>query len=176
MTEPEQPFVLEDTVPYLLNRAGVRIGNAFTDEIEPIHGASLHQWRVLASLLHQDPQRLTELAEHTSIEVSTVSRLVTGAIRRGWLSRQRSGDDARSVAISLTPAGRAVALQMVPMARLYERIALSGFQEHEVAQLKEWLRRIYQNMASLGPAATPRARGARRPAGHAVPVEAKPGT
>ena len=69
-------------------------------------------------------------------------------MRRGLLSRQRGGGDARSVAISLTESGRAIALQLVPIAQLYERIALSGFEEHEVAQLKEWLRRVYRNITS----------------------------
>ena len=144
-------YDLERTLPYLLNRAGVRMGNSFTGEIQPRFDVPLPLWRILASLLRQNPQRLTELAEHTSTELSTVSRLVSAAVKRGLVSRSRAGDDARSVAISLTDAGRELVLQIVPMAELYERIALSGFEEQEVVQLKEWLRRIFQNISSLGP-------------------------
>lgn len=162
MNDSASKYDLERTLPYLLNRAGVRMGNSFTGEIQPRFGVPLPLWRILASLLRQNPQRLTELAEHTSIELSTVSRLVSAAVKRGLVSRSRAGDDARSVAISLTDTGRELVLQIVPMAELYERIALSGFEEHEVVLLKEWLRRIFQNISSLGPREEGTAR-ARRP-------------
>lgn len=151
MTDSTSQFDLERTLPYLLNRAGVRMGNSFTDEIQPRFDVPLPLWRILASLLRQDTQRLTELAEHTSIELSTVSRLVSAAVKRGLVSRSRGDGDARSVAISLTDKGRQLVTQIVPIAELYERIALSGFEEHEVVLLKEWLRRIFTNISSLGP-------------------------
>ena len=163
MNDSTSQYDLERTLPYLLNCAGVRMGSAFTDEIQPRFDVPLPLWRILASLLRQNPQRLTELAEHTSTELSTVSRLVSAAVKRGLVSRSRAGDDARSVAISLTAPGRELVLQIVPMAELYERIALSGFEEHEVAQLKEWLRRIFQNIISLGPREEGAARRRRTP-------------
>ena len=166
MNDSSGKFDLERTLPYLLNRAGVRMGNSFNDEIRPRFEVQLPLWRILASLLQQNPQRLTELAEHTSIELSTVSRLVSAAVRRGLVSRSRGDDDARSVAISLTDAGRELVMQIVPMAELYERIALSGFEEHEVVLLKDWLRRIYQNIISLGP----REEGSARPRRASPPV------
>jgi hypothetical protein len=42
-------FALADFVPYLLNRAGVRIGLAFARDIEPL-GVTLPLWRVMAAL------------------------------------------------------------------------------------------------------------------------------
>lgn len=168
MSDPLEQHDLGASLPYLLNRAGVHIAAAFIDEVGPRFGVTVPLWRILAALLRQDGQRLTELAEHTSIDVSTVSRLVSGAVRRGLVSRHRAEDDARSVAIGLTEAGRALVLQIVPVAQLYERIALSGFDEQEVAQLKDYLNRVYRNVVSLGPkSAAPRARraGARTAAG-----------
>ena len=60
------------------------------DECETMmrqYGISLQVWRILASLLWRDRQRITELALNTSIEVSTVSRLVAANVRRGLLTR-----------------------------------------------------------------------------------------
>jgi len=154
MTDPLEQHDLGASLPYLLNRAGVHIAAAFHEEVGPRFGVTVPLWRILAALVREDGQRLTELAERTSIDVSTVSRLVSGAVRRGLVSRHRSEDDARSVAIGLTEAGRALALQIVPVAQLYERIALSGFDEQEVAQLKSYLNRAYRNIISLGPKST----------------------
>jgi DNA-binding MarR family transcriptional regulator len=143
-------FDLETTLPYLLNRAGVRIGAAFSEDIQRF-GVSLHQWRVLASLSHQAPQNITELAAHTSLEVSTLSRIVTGLVDDALLVRLRSGEDARSVSLTLSDEGSELAERIIPVAALYERIALSGMSAEEVALLKQLLAKVFDNVISLGP-------------------------
>lgn len=148
-------YDLEMTLPYLLNRAGVHIGNAFNQEIRRFR-LTLPTWRILASLFHADNQRLTELSQHTSIEISTLSRLVVAAQRRGLVARRPSSDDARAIRISLTGAGRDLALQVIPLAQLYERIALAGIDTEETTRLKALLARIYDNIVSLGPLKPPR--------------------
>lgn len=158
---------LESSLPYLLNRAGVRIGAAFSEDIQRF-GISLHQWRVLASLSHQAPQNITELAAHTSIEVSTLSRIAASLAGDGLLARLRSGEDARSVGLTLTPKGRELAGRIGPVAALYERIALSGMNAEEVALLKQLLAKVYDNVISLGPRMPARRKGAGRRAAVAV--------
>ena len=152
-------FDLESTLPYLLNRAGVRIGAAFSEDIQRF-GLSLHQWRVLASLTHQAPQNITELAAHTSIEVSTLSRMVSALADGGLLARVRSDDDARSVKLTLTADGREMAERLIPVAALYERIALSGMSAEEVGILKALLAKVYDNVISLGPSLPSRRKSA----------------
>ena len=140
---------LRATLPYLLGRAGTGLADAFNEEMRQ-YGISLQVWRILASLLWRDRQRITELALNTSIEVSTVSRLVAANVRRGLLTRQRAGDDARSVEIALTDSGRELVQQVVPIFRLYERVALAGIDEADVQTLKRLLVKVYDNIASLG--------------------------
>lgn len=159
MATRKPAFDLEVTLPYLLNRAGVRIGNAFNEEMKA-HGLTLQTWRALASLHHQDGQSVTELAAHTSIELSTVSRLVSTAVRAG-LMRRRAGGDGRTLRIELTGAGRALTERIIPLARLYEQVALAGFDDAEVALLRQMLERIYVNIAGVDPTARPPVSGAR---------------
>lgn len=154
----KEGFDLEVSLPYLLNRAGVRIGNAFNEEMKR-HGLSLQMWRALASLNHQGGESVTDLAAHTSIELSTVSRMVSAGVRRG-LMRRRAGGDARTLRIELTASGRALTQRVIPLARLYEQVALAGFGEAEIALLKGMLDRIYVNIAGVDPTARRRAAGA----------------
>jgi DNA-binding MarR family transcriptional regulator len=141
---------LENAIPYLLARAGVRMGQAFTRELKPF-GLSLQEWRVCAALHHKPQQRLAELAEHTAAEPSTLSRMVEGLLQRRLLVRNRSADDARALALSLTPEGDALVQRIIPLAQLYERVALSGIAPAQVELLREMLRRIYANMDTLDP-------------------------
>lgn len=149
-------FDLESALPYLLNRAGVGIGEAFSDQLVAFD-ISLPMWRVLASLLHRDGQRVTALSAHTSIEVSTLSRLVAGMEKRKLLCRTVAEDDARAVSVKLTDQGRELAWKVVPFAELYERIALAHISAEDAVLLKRLLTQVYQNISSIAVHAKPMA-------------------
>ncbi len=135
-------------LPYLLNRAGARIATAFGEEMRPL-GASLQIWRVLAALHEKDGRRMGDLSKTTSIEVSTLTRLVDNMEESGLVERRRDADDARVVALHATAAGRRLTRRILPIAERYEAVALKGFSPREAETLKKALRRLYDNMDGL---------------------------
>jgi len=139
---------LDSYLPYLLNRAGARIAIAFGEEVRPL-GATLQMWRVLAALRGGDGRRMGDLSETTSIEVSTLTRLVDNMEKKGLVARRRDAADARVVALHVTPAGRRLTQRITPIAERYESVALAGFTAAEADILKAALRRLYRNMAAL---------------------------
>jgi MarR family transcriptional regulator, organic hydroperoxide resistance regulator len=139
---------LQDSIPYLIARAGVRMGQAFTRELRPFK-LTLTEWRVCSTLNHQPHQRLSEVALNTSTEQSTLSRVVDGLLQRGLLVRDRSDGDARALALSLTPQGLEITQRLIPLAQLYERVSLNGFSPEQASQLRDMLKRLYDNMAPL---------------------------
>jgi DNA-binding MarR family transcriptional regulator len=153
---PESPEIadkttnhdLERAIPYLLARAGTRMGQSFSRELKQFK-LSLTEWRVCVALHHQAHQRLSELALHTSTEASTLSRVVDGLLQRGVLVRDRSDADARALALSLTEAGRDLTLRIIPLAQLYERVSLSGLSPAQAESLRDMLRMVYDNLAVL---------------------------
>lgn len=139
---------LERAIPYLLARAGVRMGQAFSKELKPFD-LSLTEWRVCVALQHKAHQRLSELAAHTATEPSTLSRVVDGLLQRGLLVRDRSGEDARALALNLTDEGRDLTQRIIPLAQLYERVSLAGLTSAQTEALRDMLRSIYDNLAVL---------------------------
>jgi DNA-binding MarR family transcriptional regulator len=139
---------LDSYLPYLLNRAGARIAAAFSEEVRPL-GATLQMWRVLAALREGDGRRMGDLSGTTSIEVSTLTRLVDNMEKRGLVARRRDAGDARVVALHVTPAGRRLTHRITPIAERYESVALAGFTAAEADILKAALRRLYRNMEAL---------------------------
>ena len=139
---------LEQYLPYLLNRAGARIAAAFNAEMRQI-GASLQVWRVLAALREQDGRRMGDLSKTTSIEVSTLTRLVDNMEKDGLVARRRESGDARAISLHVTPSGRRLTQRIMPIAERYESVALKGFTAGETAVLKKALRRLYENMDAL---------------------------
>ena len=152
MENPRHPVMhdydLEEALPYLLNRAGVRIGEAFSLELRRF-GITLQTWRVLASLAHRDGQTLSELSDHTSIELSTLSRLVGAMEKIRQVERRANPEDKRSWRFHLTSSGVALVSQIIPMATLYERIPLVGISPEEARLLKRLLTKVYDNVATF---------------------------
>jgi len=142
------PHNLESAMPYLLARAGERMGNTFSKELRPFK-LTLNEWRTCVALHLEAHQRLSEIAAHTSADLSTISRVIDGLLKRGLVQRDRSTEDARAVAISLTEEGRLLTEKIIPIAQLYERVALSGISEEDSEKLRTLLRKIYDNIGIL---------------------------
>jgi MarR family transcriptional regulator, organic hydroperoxide resistance regulator len=138
-------FDLTTYLPYLLNRAGFAASAAFADALAEV-SLTVPAWRVLAVLLHGDRLRVGDLAERTSIEFSTLSRLIDALQRRGLVARTKAKDDARGVHVSLTARGRAVARQLLPEAVALEQRMIAGMSAAEVRDLRRLLDQLYANI------------------------------
>jgi len=107
-------------------------------------------YRVLAALWQRGGQRLGDLSETTTVEISTLSRLVGAMQRRGLLSRTRPDSNGRTVEINLTSSGRTLVEQLIPLAQRHEEVGLRGFAPDEIAVLKKNLITVYHNLDDLG--------------------------
>jgi DNA-binding MarR family transcriptional regulator len=142
---------LIEFVPFLLNRAGSRIATSFSKILET-HELNLPMWRVLAVVHQKEGIRAGELAIATSIEPSAISRVLGALTKRGLVRREHKSEDARVVSVHLTPEGGRLIEQIIPHAIQHEDVTLADFTEHEIAHLKDMLRRLYENMERLEPA------------------------
>ncbi|MBI1201344.1 MAG: MarR family transcriptional regulator [Rhodopseudomonas sp.] len=146
-------LILQDFLPYLLNRAGMKIGLMFSRDVEP-YGVTLPMWRVLIELWHKGDHRLGELADRTSIDMSTLSRLLVVMQRNKLIVRRRSGLDRRALSLTLTEKGLELIEEVAPFALYYEKQAMAGLNKDEVVQLKHLLRKVFDNLEAAGRAAT----------------------
>lgn len=137
---------LDDYLPYLVNRVGTVIADQFGAEALAPHGLSIAMWRVMAVLASAGRQRQIDLADLTSTDASTLSRLVTRLVQLGIVTRTRSTSSNREVAVKLSAKGDALVGRLIPIARQYENTAIAGLPPQELAVLKRCLRRVYQNM------------------------------
>lgn len=138
---------LDDYLPYLINRVGVAIAAAYTAETLAPRGLSLAMWRVLAALSSNGEQRQIDLVDMTSIDASTMSRLVTRLVRTGLVTRARSKTSSREVVVALSPKGRSQVESLIPIAKGLEKIAGAGLSAKEQAVVKRALRRMYTNLS-----------------------------
>jgi DNA-binding MarR family transcriptional regulator len=151
---PRTKLDLADYLPYLANRVGTIIAEQFDGEALTQHGLSIAMWRVMAVLASTGGQRQIDLAERTSIDASTLSRIVTRLVRVGLVTRTRSMSSNREVAVALSAKGNALVARLIPLAREFEADAIAGLSPEELALLKRCLRRMYRNMKERPAAAS----------------------
>lgn len=145
MSDPAK-LDLNDYLPYLVNRVGNIIAEQYGAEALAPYRLSIAMWRVMAALASNGGQRQIDLADLTSIDASTLSRLVTRLVRMGVVSRTRSASSTREVVVRLTAKGKSQVARLVPIAIEYEATASTGLTPVELAALKSALRRVYANM------------------------------
>jgi len=111
----------------------------------------------MAVLASKGSQRQIDLADLTSIDASTLSRIVTRLVRMGLLTRMRSTSSNREVAVTLSAKGNTLVARLIPLAHKIEADAAAGLSPGDLAVVKRCLRRIYSNMKRR-PAAAGRSR------------------
>jgi DNA-binding MarR family transcriptional regulator len=134
-------------LPYLINRVGSALVVDFVEGTLARHRLSIAMWRVLAVLANDGGQRQIDVAAKTSIDVSTLSRVVTRLVKTGLVTRTRSATNSREVVVRLTTKGRSVVDRLIPNAVAAERSAIIGVPARDLAVVRRSLRRMYQNLA-----------------------------
>jgi DNA-binding MarR family transcriptional regulator len=137
---------LGDYLPYLVNRVGTIVADQFGRQALAPHRLSIAMWRVMVVLAANGSQRQIDIVDLTSIEASTLSRLVTRLVRMGLVLRTRSANSNREVAVELSAKGAALVARLIPIALAYEQAAIAGLSREETLVLKRCLRRVYENM------------------------------
>ena len=142
-------YRLSNSLPYLLARVGIRMGDLFVRVVKK-EGLTLPMYRVLAALSEQEqPLRLVELSALTSADLSTLSRLVADMYKAGFVSRERPANDQRSLQVEITPAGRELYERFMPVAAYYEEVATGELSRKDAAALKATLNTLYNNLDRL---------------------------
>ena len=149
---PGPSLDLADYLPYLVNRVGTIIAEQFGGEVLAPHKLSIAMWRVMAVLAANGNQRQIDLADLTSIDASTLSRIVSRLVHLGFVTRTRSARSNREVTVKLSPKGTALVARLIPVARDYEAAAIEGLSRDDLGVLKRCLRRAYDNMKRRAPA------------------------
>lgn len=70
------------------------------------YGLDVRQWKLLCCLKEIEPTASNKLAAELHVSHPAVTVVVDGLVLRGFVERQRSKEDSRSVRLSCTQAAR----------------------------------------------------------------------
>ncbi|HEY3186849.1 MAG TPA: MarR family transcriptional regulator [Solirubrobacteraceae bacterium] len=141
----DRGFALDRSLGYVVNRAAARLEAALARELAP-HGVTPQQWAVLNRLWEQDGLSQVELAERTFKDPPNTARILERLERKGLVTRAPDPADRRAQRVSLTEAGRALRLVLVPLAQALLARALRGVDDAQHEAAMAVLRRVDANL------------------------------
>ena len=136
-----RPFV-DDFLSYLLSRAADQVSERF-HKVAKERGLGVAEWRVLGSLWN-NPTTLGDLAGFTLYQQPTLTKIIDRMVKAGLVERRGDRGDRRKVRVGLTPHGKAVAAELLPIAKAHEATMLSGYSDAEIRVLKEALKLLIE--------------------------------
>ena len=139
-------LALDRQLCFALAVASRSVIGAYKPILEPM-GLTHPQYLVMLALWEREPRSLSDLAEVLRLEPATLSPLLKRLESAGLVTRQRSADDERHLAVRLTPAGQAVRTQAenVPP----QVVAALGVDLDELLELQTRLTAVIERIAPL---------------------------
>ncbi len=109
---------------------------------------SFGKLRILAQLVRQPDQRLTPcaLAERIGVTRATTTGLLDGLEKCGYLRREGSAEDRRSVYVHLLPAGRRFLDTMMPVRFRHMAKIMAGLSQRDRNTLRRLLMKVAQGL------------------------------
>ncbi len=128
-----RPLILENFLPYRLNRLADAVSRELRGVYAEKHGLTIPEWRVLATLGQFGEVTATAIGRHSAMHKAKVSRAVAELENRRWLSRTANPADRREETLCLTALGRKIYGGIVPDMKSFEaalakRLGAEGLQ------------------------------------------------
>ena len=141
---------IDKSVIHLLHRASQRASEIFAQETRDFD-LTARQYAVITTVAQHEGLSQTDLVRLTGIDRSTLADVVQRLLKRGVIQRERTTQDGRTYAVSLSSEGRGLLESIKPHARRADRLVLSclGDEDSKVAIqiLGRLLRKVDENPA-----------------------------
>jgi DNA-binding MarR family transcriptional regulator len=139
---------LEKSTGYLIRDVYRLELRALADRLAA-RGTVVGAWFYLRVLWNDDGITQRELGRRIGVNDATVGYALEGLKRMKLVTRQRAQSDRRKILVFLTPKGRELGKQLLPVARDINKIILSGFSVAEAAQFSQYLKRARSNLEKV---------------------------
>jgi DNA-binding MarR family transcriptional regulator len=140
---------LAEFLPYRLSVTSNAVSQRIAQEYRIRWGLSVPEWRVMAVLGDSGPHTQRELTTMTIMDKVAVNRACKVLEDRGLAVRKPNAQDGRSHLLQLTPEGKTMHGQIMPLALEMERRLFSTFTDEEIETFRSLLGRLRDEVKDL---------------------------
>jgi len=106
---------------------------------------TLDQWQVLDIIVNHIDVKQTEIAEKTSKDTASVTRIIEILNSKGWVARQIDPENRRKNILRVSNAGEKVYHRATEIIIKYSNAAVEGIKEKRIRKLKKIFKSISKN-------------------------------
>jgi len=132
---------IDRSMIHLLHRASQRASEIFAIETRDFD-LTARQYAVLTTVAQHEGLSQTDLVRLTGIDRSTLADVVQRLLRRGIIQRERTMQDGRTYAVTLSSQGRELLDAIKPYVRRADRAVLSYLGEEDGKVVAQVLSRL----------------------------------
>jgi DNA-binding MarR family transcriptional regulator len=111
------------------------------------HEVSFGHWTFLRILWEGDGLTQRQLSDEAGVMEPTTFTALKAMERLGYVTRRQVGGDRKKVYVFLTPRGRALKRELVPLAEEVNAVAARGVRKADIAVTRAVLLAIIENLA-----------------------------
>lgn len=144
-------FLLLEFMPFRLLRLAAKVGEPFSEDFRGRFGFDLPEWRVLSNVAQSHGCTARDIAQHTGMHKTRVSRAVSDLAALGLLERVDGAKDRREVQLRVTARGEEVYREAVKDALDLERQIMSGLTTTERRRLESLISKLENSLGLFHP-------------------------
>jgi DNA-binding MarR family transcriptional regulator len=141
---------LADFMPYRMSVTTNAVSDLIAGEYRARFGLKIPEWRVMAVLGDAGGLTQRELVGETLMDKVAVNRACKVLEQRGLVARSPNARDGRSHHLELTPDGRTMFEQIMPLAQGMEKRLFAALGTEQTAALKAALDKLLERARSMG--------------------------
>jgi DNA-binding MarR family transcriptional regulator len=138
---------LSDRLAHLVKDAGKLLARALHSRLNE-HSIAYGHWTFLRILWQHNGISQTRLSELAGVMTPSTFAAVRAMERLGYVVRRQKPSNRKNVYIFLTPAGRALEAELVPLAVDVNNVAVRGLTRKQIAEFRKILIAIIGNFES----------------------------
>lgn len=141
IAESERQTYLLHLVAATSNHRDRDLGRRF----EPL-GLTVDKYRAMLAIARFPGCTMKELAQFTSIERTTLTRMIDQLVSAGWVTREHAVRDRRQVILGLTEDGFELGRQAVDLLTQSNRLAAATLSEQQIEAASRALEAVLRNL------------------------------
>ena len=141
-----QEAVPNDRLAHLVRDAGRAYTRALQLRLAD-HGVPFGHWTFLRILWESDGLTQRELSERAGVMEPTTFTAMKNMEALGYIERRQLPDNKKNMYVHLTPTGRALKKNLVPLAEQTNEISIQGLRAADIQTTRRVLLTILHNLA-----------------------------
>lgn len=135
-------FELKAFLPYRLAVLADTVSQSLAQLYRERFALNRAEWRILAALGDQPDMTGKQLADYTTLDKMQVSRAVNAMLDRNLLIRSENPADRRNMILCLSPEGKQLLKQVIPLVEEREQFLLGMLSKTEQQELAKAMEKI----------------------------------